>query len=300
MDITTNSSSSPQLTWSDAVSAKATIDSADLDRLKAFIQGSRRLMVLTGAGCSTESGIPDYRDHGGDWKRQRPVQYQDFVKSHQVRQYYWARSVIGWANIARAEPNSAHLALAELENQGRLHHLITQNVDGLHQKAGSRKVIDLHGRLNRIVCLDCGSRFSRRSYQGELVDLNPAWRVLSARIAPDGDVDLQGVDYETFQVPGCRRCGAMLKPDVVFFGESVPGDRVAEAFARLQEADALLVAGSSLMVWSGYRFVKAAVQQGIPVAAINLGRTRADGELAFKVQGRCGDVLPLIIQRLNG
>lgn len=279
--------------------AQPIIDPADIEKLAVFIQQNRRLVVLTGAGCSTESGIPDYRDNGGDWKQKQPIQYQEFVRSHQMRQRYWARSMIGWTHIARAEPNTAHWALAELEAGGCLHQLITQNVDGLHQKAGSRKIIDLHGRLDAVECLSCRNRFPRNVMQGDLEALNPGWRELTSRIAPDGDMDLYGVDYGIFQIPDCRRCTGILKPDVVFFGEAVPGDRVETAFARLAEADALLVAGSSLMVWSGYRFVKAAVQQGLPVAAINLGRTRADAEFTFKVKGRCGDILPLVVERLR-
>lgn len=262
------------------------------EALAAFIGRSRRLLVLTGAGCSTESGIPDYRDGHGEWKHARPVQLQDFLKDPRARQRYWGRSLSGWPRVASASPNAAHHALARLEASGRVHCLITQNVDGLHQKAGSRNVIDLHGRLERVICLGCGEALSRATVQRTLEHLNPGWRERSAgRTAPDGDVHLEGVDYSRFRVPDCRRCAGLLKPDVVFFGESVPRERVAGAFAALETADALLVVGSSLMVWSGYRFVRGARERGLPVAVLNLGRTRADGDGIVKIEARCGDAL---------
>ncbi len=262
--------------------------------LARFIEQSRKLLVLTGAGCSTESGIPDYRDDNGDWKRKQPVRYQAFVGSDLTRQRYWARAMVGWTQVSSAAPNRAHHCLASLEEAGFVHHLITQNVDGLHQKAGSRRVIDLHGRLETVRCLDCGARLARADFQDELLEVNPqwpAWPELTARYAPDGDADLERVDFHRFRVPPCRLCSGILKPDVVFFGENVPRERVGRAMAKLQEADALLVVGSSLMVWSGYRFVQAATKRGIPIGAVNLGRTRADDELRLKVESRCGPAL---------
>jgi NAD-dependent SIR2 family protein deacetylase len=259
--------------------------------LVAAVARSRRLVVLTGAGVSTGSGIPDYRDEAGDWKRKPPVRLQEFLSSESTRRRYWARAMAGWRAVREASPNAAHTALAELERAGRVHHVITQNVDRLHQRAGSRRVVDLHGRIDRVRCLDCGDVQSRDDHQRRLEEANPSWLAGSVVQAPDGDADLGGVDYDSFRLPACRLCSGVLKPDVVFFGESVPRDRVEEAMARVDEADLLLVAGSSLMVWSGYRFVRRAVERGVPVAAVNRGKTRADSELALKVEGDCGEAL---------
>ncbi|WP_312770781.1 NAD-dependent protein deacetylase [Pseudoxanthomonas mexicana] len=264
-------------------------------RLEDFIAAHRRLFVLTGAGCSTGSGIPDYRDEQGAWKRTPPVTYQAFVGDGITRRRYWARSLVGWPRIAQAQPNAAHRALAALEAQGRCSQLLTQNVDGLHQAAGSRAVIDLHGRLDAVVCLGCGASSSRADVQRRLAEANPAWAGLAAGAAPDGDADLDDRDFATFQVPACDACGGMLKPDVVFFGENVPRARVDAAMARLAQADAMLVVGSSLMVYSGLRFVHAAVRAQIPVAAVNLGRTRADDLLRFRMAAPCGDALRFLL-----
>ena len=264
-------------------------------RLEDFISAHRRLFVLTGAGCSTGSGIPDYRDEQGAWKRTPPVTYQAFVGDGITRRRYWARSLVGWPRIAQAQPNAAHRALAALEAQGRCSQLLTQNVDGLHQAAGSRAVIDLHGRLDAVVCLGCGASSSRADVQRRLAEANPAWAGLAAGAAPDGDADLEDRDFATFQVPACDACGGMLKPDVVFFGENVPRARVDAAMVRLAQADAMLVVGSSLMVYSGLRFVHAAVRAQIPVAAVNLGRTRADDLLRFRMAAPCGDALRFLL-----
>ncbi|HEY7790193.1 MAG TPA: NAD-dependent protein deacetylase [Vicinamibacterales bacterium] len=267
----------------------------DLDALHDFLDAHPRLFVLTGAGCSTESGIPDYRDEDGAWKRRQPVQYFDFVRRPEVRQRYWARSFAGWPRFAEARPNGAHLALAGLQAAGRLHCLVTQNVDGLHQRAGSRDVIDLHGRLDTVQCLTCHASQPRDDFQEALAAANPAWPAPRAMAAPDGDADLEGADYASFIVPDCPTCAGILKPAVVFFGESVPPDRVAVCLDRLGMADALLVVGSSLMVRSGYRFALAAHERGIPVAALNRGRTRADDLLALKVEGNCADILGKLV-----
>ena len=263
--------------------------------LTDFIDRAQRLFVLTGAGCSTASGIPDYRDADGQWKRTPPVTYQAFVGDGLIRRRYWARSLVGWPRIAQAQPNAAHRALAALEAQGRCSQLLTQNVDGLHQAAGSRAVIDLHGRLDAVVCLGCGASSSRADVQRRLAEANPAWAGLAAGAAPDGDADLEDRDFATFQVPACDACGGMLKPDVVFFGENVPRTRVDAAMARLAQADGMLVVGSSLMVYSGLRFVHAAVRAQIPVAAVNLGRTRADDLLRFRMAAPCGDALRFLL-----
>jgi NAD-dependent SIR2 family protein deacetylase len=265
-------------------------------RLEDFMAAHGRLFVLTGAGCSTASGIPDYRDEEGAWKRTPPVTYQAFVGDLLTRQRYWARSLLGWPRVAAAQPNAAHRALAALESQGRCELLLTQNVDGLHQVAGSESVIDLHGRLDGVICLECGTRSSRAALQVRLEQANPAWVSLDAGAAPDGDADLDGRDFSGFHIPTCEICGGRLKPDVVFFGENVPRARVDTAMAHLNRADAMLVVGSSLMVYSGLRFVHAAVRRGVPVAAVSLGRTRADDLLAFRVAAPCGEALAFLLE----
>ena len=246
--------------------------------LLALVGGSSRLMVLTGAGCSTESGIPDYRAEDGRWKTRQPMSYAEFTGSEKARQRYWAGSLIGWRRIAEARPNAAHRALADLEAAGRVQALVTQNVDGLHQRAGSRRVIDLHGRLDAVSCLECRAGFPRRRFQRELEQANPEWAGLRVAVAPDGDARLAPTASPArtdFVVPHCPLCRGVLKPGVVFFGESVPRERVEQAFARLGESDALLVVGSSLVVWSGYRFVREARRLGMPVAALICSATGA-------------------------
>jgi NAD-dependent SIR2 family protein deacetylase len=263
--------------------------------LKDFIDRHERLFILTGAGCSTPSGIPDYRDAEGKWKRAQPVAYQAFMGEEKTRRRYWARSLIGWRLIRQAEPNNAHRALAALEAMGKTELLLTQNVDRLHQAAGSARVIDLHGRIDLVRCMDCERRSPRDKLQDELSALNTDWLDLDAAEAPDGDADLEGADFSSFVIPPCRRCGGVLKPDVVFFGENVPRDRVDAAFRHLAKADAMLIVGSSLMVYSGFRFVERAVSLGKPVAAINLGRTRADALLALKVEAPCESALSFLL-----
>ncbi len=266
--------------------------------LAEFVLRHPRLFVLTGAGCSTDSGIPDYRNPDGAWKRSPPVDYQSFIGQHAVRQRYWARSLIGWRHFGRAAPNPAHLALSALEAQGRIHMLVTQNVDGLHQAAGQRRVIDLHGRIDQVRCLGCAYRVGRAQHQQTLVAANPRWAALDAQQAPDGDADLNGVDFGDFQVPECPQCGGTLKPDVVFFGENVPRARVQQAFDALESSDAILVVGSSLMVLSGLRFVRAAAQSSRPVAAINLGITRGDELISLKISESCATALTRLTEHL--
>jgi NAD-dependent SIR2 family protein deacetylase len=264
--------------------------------LQSFIGTHRRLFVLTGAGCSTDSGIPDYRGRDGEWKRAPPVTLQAFMHEAATRQRYWARSLIGWPHFAHAQPNSAHYALAQLERNGRIEQLVTQNVDRLHQRAGSERVIDLHGRLDEVRCMACDRGQSRNAFQQRLLERNPAWHQLEATVAPDGDADLDGQDFARLQVPPCLQCGGILKPDVVFFGEAVPRERVDAATQALHAADAVLVVGSSLMVYSGYRFALAAVKAGKPVAALTLGRTRADALLSLKIDARCSDALAFVLE----
>ncbi|WP_085317342.1 NAD-dependent protein deacetylase [Derxia lacustris] len=268
-----------------------TLASSELDRLLDRFARHPRWLVLTGAGISTESGIPDYRDAGGAWKRKPPVDFRDFMARPEVRARYWARSAIGWTLMRRAEPNVGHRALAALEVAGRLELLVTQNVDGLHQAAGSAAVVDLHGRIDTVVCMGCRERTPRAQLQARLVAANPDWLGLAAGIAPDGDADLDGHDFSRFAVPACERCGGVLKPDVVFYGENVPRERVDASYAALAAADALLVVGSSLMVFSGFRFARDAARAGKPVLAINLGVTRADDLLADKIALPCGAAL---------
>jgi NAD-dependent SIR2 family protein deacetylase len=261
------------------------------EALARFIEGHRRIFVLTGAGCSTHSGIPDYRDIEGGWKQRPPVTFQAFVGEATTRSRYWARSLVGWRRFGRARPNDAHRALARLEAHRRIEVLLTQNVDGLHQAAGSLNVIDLHGRLDTVRCLGCERRVPRAEFQHVLDRRNPEWQAIDALAAPDGDAELDELDFRSFTVPDCAVCGGLLKPDVVFFGENVPRERVAQAGLHLDACDAVLVVGSSLMVYSGYRFVRAAANAGKPVAALNLGRTRADDLLALKVERECGETL---------
>ncbi len=259
----------------------------------------RRWFVLTGAGCSTESGIPAYRDEAGHFMHGKPLEYQDFLGNEAARQRYWARSAIGFERMQKAQPNRAHQALARLEDLGLQHLLVTQNVDGLHRKAGSRNVLELHGELAWVSCLSCPKRMTRADLQALLLRDNPDLQPsAAARSAPDGDAEPARADY-ALRVPACGACGGTLKPDVVFFGETVPPDRAARAYRALDEADAVLVVGSSLMVFSGYRFVRRAFSLGKPVVVLNSGKTRADELARMKLTGPCGETLSLGISELE-
>lgn len=264
-----------------------------LDNLRRWIETHQRVFVLTGAGCSTASGIPDYRDERGEWKRRPPVMFQAFVAQPATYQRYWARAYSGWERFSAAAPGDAHHALAAWERAGTLAQLVTQNVDGLHQRAGSSKVIDLHGRLDTVMCLGCGERISRQTAQELMAAANPSWHA-AAVIAPDGDADIDAAAIEQFVAPRCVTCGGLLKPDVVFFGENVPTARYERARDALASADALLVAGSSLMVFSGFRFVRQAHEQGIPIAIVNRGQTRGDEFAHLKVEDDVGAVFSVI------
>jgi NAD-dependent SIR2 family protein deacetylase len=266
-------------------------------RLFDFLERHRRVVVLTGAGCSTESGIPAYRDRDGSWAHRRPMTFAEFSGSAAARRRYWAGSLRGWPRVRDARPNAAHAALARLEASGRAACIVTQNVDGLHQKAGARRVVDLHGRLDGVECLACGARVARDDVQALLLAWNSARTGAAAEARPDGDSAVED-GLEGFRVPDCRECGGVLKPAVVFFGENVPRARVDEALAALAAADALMVVGSSLMVYSGYRFVLAARALGRAVAAVNLGRTRADDELHLKLEAECGPLLDAAVRGL--
>jgi NAD-dependent SIR2 family protein deacetylase len=252
-----------------------------------FEQGD--VVLLTGAGVSTDSGIPAYRDDQGKWQQSPPMQFRDFVGSEQARQRYWARSMVGWQRMARAAPNAAHRALAEWERRGGVRLLITQNVDGLHSAAGSERVIDLHGRLDRVICLECRRLSPREELQARLVANNESFLDEGFVTRADGDVEL-AVDYTLFSVAGCSACAGVLKPDVVFFGENVPAPRVQDAMAALEGARALVIAGSSLLVFSGFRFARAAARLGVPIIVVNRGTTRADDLSTLRIAGNVGDV----------
>ncbi len=274
-------------------------DTTDLPRLVELFAGGRAA-VLTGAGCSTASGIPDYRGPVTDKRERSPILYQEFVKNEEARRRYWARSAVGWPRLRRAEPNDGHRALAILEAVGALSGLITQNVDGLHQAAGSREVVELHGRLALARCLTCGARSCRDALQEWLLGKNPGWGECchAAEMAPDGDVEIPEIPAD-FRVPACPSCQGVLKPDVVFFGENVARGVVDEAWGILDAADFLLVVGSSLTVFSGYRFVRGAKQRGMPVALVNIGPTRGDGDADLKVQAPCCQVLTELAEHLS-
>jgi NAD-dependent SIR2 family protein deacetylase len=281
------------------VAVSASSDTEVLEPLLELLRG-RRAVVLAGAGCSTESGIPDYR--GPDAKPRAPIQYQEFVRSEAARVRYWARSAVGWPRFSAARPNAGHHALAELEDEGAVQGIITQNVDGLHHAAGSRRVVELHGSLASVRCLGCGEVSARGAFQERLLAGNAEWaeRLTGAvEQAPDGDAELPTWAMEAFRVPACERCGGVIKPDVVFFGENVPAERVEDAWRLFAAADVLLVAGSSLTVYSGRRFIYRAQQDGVPIGIINIGPTRADEMAAAKVEGPLGRILPQLADALR-
>jgi NAD-dependent SIR2 family protein deacetylase len=275
-----------------------TFGEPDLAALVALLH-PRRTVVLAGAGMSTESGIPDYRGPETARRARNPIQYRQFMDSAAARARYWARSVLGFSRMSAARPNPAHRALAALEHSGHLAGIITQNVDGLHHAAGNRRVIELHGSIARVRCVDCGARESRAALQERLLAANPGWDAQTAAIAPDGDADLDPDRIAAFRVVGCLPCGGVLKPDVVFFGENVPKHVTDEAWTLFDEAEVLLVVGSSLTVFSGYRFVRRAAERSIPVAIVNLGPTRGDEHAALRVDARLGDLLPRLAARLS-
>jgi NAD-dependent SIR2 family protein deacetylase len=266
-----------------------------LERLRDFIDAHPRLLILTGAGLSTRSGIPAYRNAQGKWLRRDPILYQEFIADATTRRRYWARSFFGWSVMDQAEPNAAHHALARLEAGGRVSALITQNVDGLHRAAGSQALVELHGALDRVGCLDCGHAMSRDELQRLLDAANPDWRPEVLGYRPDGDAELDQSAYPGFSIVDCPACSGRLKPDVVFFGESVPPARVQRIEQALDDCDGMLVIGSSLVVMSGFRIVRQAVKMNRPVVAINDGRTRADALLDFKIGGDCVEVLDQVL-----
>ncbi|MFI1994317.1 NAD-dependent protein deacetylase [Actinoplanes sp. NPDC020271] len=254
--------------------------------------GEGGVVVLSGAGLSTDSGIPDYRGPSGSARRNTPMTYQTFTGDPVARRRYWARSHLGWRTIGRATPNDGHRAVARWQERGLLHGLITQNVDGLHQAAGARDVVELHGNLARITCLDCGALTGRVELEERLTAANPDFSAVASAVNADGDVELDEAELDGFRVVGCRSCGGMLKPDVVYFGETVPPDRVSRAFELVAGARTLLVLGSSLTVMSGRRFVLRAVKQGVRVAIVNRGVTRGEPYADLLIDAPLGVVLP--------
>lgn len=259
----------------------------------------RSVAVLSGAGASTESGIPDYRGPDTHETDHTPIRYQEFVEEPETQRHYWARSTVGWPAFDAATPNDGHRALARLEAAGCVTGVITQNVDRLHQAAGSDRVVELHGALAEVACLDCGALSSRHALQERLLALNPGWPQEADQLAPDGDADLPRSATRSFRVPSCRACGGPLKPKVVFFGENTAPGPVERAWSLLEEAEALLVVGSSLTVYSGFRFVRGAAQAGQPIGIVNLGGTRGDALAQVQVEGHTGCVLPELARALG-
>ncbi|MEM9068676.1 MAG: NAD-dependent protein deacetylase [Myxococcota bacterium] len=265
------------------------------DELRALL-ANKTIAVLTGAGCSTESGIPDYRGPETRRRARNPIQFRQFMKDAAARRRYWARAMIGWRKFAGKQPNPAHDALAELERAGRLTGLVTQNVDRLHHAAGSEQIVELHGALAEVICLACRAISPRHDLQRRLERANPGFGSDDVEMAPDGDAELEAV--EGFNVVDCESCGGPLKPHVVFFGEGVPKPRVDAAWSIVDSADVLLVVGSSLAVFSGYRFVRGAAKRGQPIAIVNLGETRGDPHATIKVEARAGELLPELVRAL--
>jgi len=270
------------------------------DRVEALcdLVAGGEVMVLSGAGLSTESGIPDYRGPSGALRRATPMTYQSFTRDAAARRRYWARSHVGWRTIWRAAPNAGHRAVAALQQRGLLSGIVTQNVDGLHQAGGARAVVELHGNLAHVVCLDCGDRLGRDELDRRLREANPAFEAEITAVNPDGDVDLADDRLDGFRVVDCTTCRTgTLKPDVVFFGETVPPERVRASYALVERSRALLVLGSSLTVMSGRRFVLRTAKLDIPVAIVNQGATRGDEHATVTVDGPLGVVLPEVARR---
>jgi NAD-dependent SIR2 family protein deacetylase len=272
--------------------------SGPIHDLAVLLRG-KHVAALTGAGISTESGIPDYRGPETRRRARRPIRFQEYAASAEGRARYWARAMIGWRRFSGAEPNVAHRTLAALEQAGIVHGVLTQNVDRLHRAAGSERVVELHGALADVRCLTCSRIVTRSSVQEKLETLNPGLVNASAELAPDGDAELATEWLSGFRVVSCEACDGVLKPDVVFFGEGVPEKRVNDAYTIVDESDVLLVLGSSLAVYSGYRFVKRAHAQGKPIAVVNLGETRADPLAQLRLDAKLGEVLPALAAELQ-
>ncbi|MGW2729405.1 NAD-dependent protein deacetylase [Streptomyces sp. NPDC001494] len=286
----------PTLTWTPAEDLPP--GTTDLEPVADALSGGG-VLVLSGAGISTESGIPDYRGEGGSLSRHTPMTYQEFTADALARRRYWARSHLGWRTFGRARPNTGHRAVAAFERHGLLSGLITQNVDRLHQAAGTANVVELHGSLDRVVCLSCGALSPRRDLARRLEEANPGFDPVAAGINPDGDADLTDDQVGDFRVLPCTVCGGILKPDVVFFGEAVPPARVEHCRTLVREASSLLVLGSSLTVMSGLRFVRQAAQSGKPVLIVNQDPTRGDRHARSRVALPLGAALTTVAARLG-
>ncbi|MFT5113855.1 MAG: NAD-dependent SIR2 family protein deacetylase [Parasphingorhabdus sp.] len=269
-----------------------------------FFQKHSPVAVLTGAGCSTASGIPDYRDKNGDWKQRQPIQYRAFVDEESSRQRYWLRSMLGWPYFSNATPNNVHADLVVLEQTGLINGVITQNVDGLHRQVGQAGLIELHGQLHNVRCLKCDQVFPRQSFQSTLEQVNRSLldqiKDQTIAMAADGDAHYEPDNFTDASIPECTNCGGILKPDVVFFGEAVPAVRVEHSFELIDQAKALLVLGSSLMVFSGFRFPRHAHRNNYPLAIINQGVTRADDLADIKIDQECGAVMAALREELTG
>ncbi len=278
------------------------LDSPIREHLDTLLQAMAddKFLRLTGAGISTPSGIPDYRDSDGVRRGRQPMMYQEFLAAPESRRRYWARAMLGWPRVRQARPNAAHEALATLQQRGRISALITQNVDTLHDQAGSHDVIELHGSLHRVLCLDCGQRSERDAIQRQMEAHNPYLSGVDAVQAPDGDTLLDPAFEARFQVPRCPHCaGERMKPDVVFFGENVAQPTAARALAAAENVAGLLVVGSSLMAYSAFRLCRVIAERGKPLMAINLGKTRADDLLDLKIEGSCEELLPWLVEELG-
>lgn len=294
--------SSTDLLLKKFVPSSSSIPRHILERLELFVGSARRLFVLTGAGVSTESGIRDYRSEGlGLYasSNHRPIQHADFIKKKQVRQRYWARNAMGWPHFSTFKPNSAHKLCASLEHQGHLHWIVTQNVDGLHLKAGSRRITELHGNMHTVVCLDCRTVISREELQNRIEKMNTGWQPIVEDYAPDADSIIADDAVKAFHVPACEGCGGVLKPNVTFFGDSVLRSVVYDVNQKVAESDALLVMGSSCQTYSAYRHLLHAQRLKLPIGIVNIGHTRADHMALLKVKGSCGEAANWLLSRMK-
>jgi len=271
---------------------------SNLEHLISTLQNKKKIWILTGAGISAPSGIPTYRNDKGEWKSANPIQHKEFISYESYRQRYWARSMVGWKLTGRAHPNAAHIAITSLQRTGKVSQIVTQNVDGLHNIAGTENVIDLHGRLSEIKCLTCEEVSKRAHYQPRLVKNNPELELYEAKILPDGDAHVEDFDMSKITIPDCQNCGGVLMPNVVFFGGIVPRPRVEKAFSTLAESDCLLVIGSSLKVFSGFRFPRWASQNNLPIYAVNQGKMRGQELFDHILAESCEEVLPIIAKEM--